>query len=398
MDCGRTDHTVGEIFRRWGAEYSASQAMTWEQRRALDRLSKCRTAALGGHLEACDHCDFERPVYNSCRDRNCPTCQGISARMWLDRRMAELLPTHYFHCVFTVPDTFNPLVFAAPTVFYSILFQAMWGALATLFRRAGYGLPGILAALHTWGSGLWLHPHIHCVVTGGGLSADGKRWAASPRDWLLDVHDLSAEFQKRVLRLLKRRRQAFAGAPVDLDALLASEGERDWVAHCKPPSDGPAQTVSYLAGYAYRTAIGNGRILAVDDGGVEIDCKNYRDAEGDAPPEHTRLRLDGGEFIRRFMLHILPDSFKRIRFYGIWAGGPDNPRLAAARRLLPAPFVLEAPPPAPDRSTDASEFQNPAVCPHCGGRMRETIHLLPERAPPTVMPFRAQQEGHRHAA
>ncbi len=203
---GRTEHTVGEIFRRWGSVYSQTHRVTPEQRRALENLSVCRTAALGGHMDECPDCDYEIPSYNSCHDRNCPTCNGIHARQWLEKRKTELLSVDYYHCVFTLPDTFNPIVFAAPVIFYSILFQAVWGTLKALFDKAGYGLPGVLAALHSWGSNMWLHPHIHCVVTGGGLAADEKHWNHCPEGWLLDVYELSREFRKRFLRLLKRRR------------------------------------------------------------------------------------------------------------------------------------------------------------------------------------------------
>ncbi len=399
MDCaveqGRTEHTVGEIFRRWGSLYSQSHRVTPEQRRALENLSACRTAALGGHMDECPDCDYEIPSYNSCHDRNCPTCNGIRARQWLGKRKTELLHVDYYHCVFTLPDTLNPLVFAAPVVFYGLLFDAVWGTLQSLFRKAGHGTPGVLAALHSWGSNMWLHPHIHCIVTGGGLADDEKRWNHCPQDWLLDVFELSSEFQKRFLRVLKRRRHHFTAAPVDIDALIDTEAGRDWVVYCKPPTGDTEQTVGYLAKYAFRTAIGNRRILDVGAGKVTIDCKNYRRETGTGVPGHEPVIMTGIEFIRRFMLHILPDSFKRIRCYGIWAASCKERKLAAARKYLPEPLVLK--PPGESAAPETPEIPDQYLCPHCGTRLRPGRHIMPVRTAPVVMPFRAEG-GHSHAA
>lgn len=391
----RTEHTVGEIFRRWGSVYSLTHRVTPEQRRALEKLSLCRTSSLGGHMDECPDCDYEVPSYNSCHDRNCPTCQGIRTRRWLEKRREELLCVDYYHCVFTVPDTFNKIIFAAPVAFYSILFQATWGTLSALFRKAGYGTPGVLAALHSWGSNLWLHPHIHCVVTGGGLADDEASWTHCPKGWLLDVREMSCEFRKRFLRLLKRRRGQFASAPVDLDALISTEAQRDWVVYCKPPARDAEQVVGYLSGYAFRTAIANKRILEVSGNQVIIDCKNYRKADSNGMPKHVQVPMDGVEFIRRFMLHILPDSFKRIRCYGIWAGSCKDRKLEAARKYLPEPLALEVPE-VPVEEKPA-EIPEQFICPKCGGHLRPGKHIMPVHTGPIVMPFRAT-EGDCHAA
>jgi len=253
----------------------------------------------------------------------------------------------------------------------------------------------VLATLHSWGSNMWLHPHIHCVVTGGGLADDETHWNHCPNGWLLDVYELSREFQKRFLRLLKRRRKSFVSAPADLNALIAAEEQRDWVVYYKPPARDAGQVVNYLARYAFRTAIGNRHILKVGADGVVIDCKNYRKKDDKSIPGHTQLPMSRVEFIRRFMLHILPDSFKRIRCYGIWAGSCKKRKLAAARKHLPEPLVLKHPgEPAEDKP---AEIPDRCICPKYGGLLRPGKHIIPVRTAPVVMPFRAR-EGNSHAA
>ena len=390
---GRTEHSVGEILRRWGPEYSRGHRLTPEQRRTLEALSRCRTAELGGHRERCPECAFERPVYNSCGDRNCPTCQGIRSRRWLAARLDELLPCPYFHCVFTLPDALNALVFLAPERFYTLLFRAAWRTLRALFQRHGLGEPGVIAVLHTWGQTLCLHPHVHCIVTGGGLSADGKTWHAASPEFLLDVFEMSEEFRKGFCRLLRYHARHFGGqSAVDLANEQAS---REWVVFCQAPPNGAPGVMAYLARYSYRTAIANRRILEVtDDGRVTFEWKDYRAAEaGQAPPVRP-MDLDADEFIRRFLQHILPDSFKRIRCFGLLAGGAKTKKLAACRRLLPTGtlFMPVQPPVAA-----AAEFDPDAMrrCPHCGALMEPADPLPAARGPPLVQPFAG---GLAHAA
>lgn len=386
-EAGRTAHGVGEVFRRWGAAYSRTHRMTKEQRRALRDLAECRTAALGGHTERCE-CGFERPAYNSCGNRNCPVCLGVRSRQWLAARLAELLPVPYFHCVFTLPDTFNALIPAAPAVFYALMFRAMWATVEALSRRCGYGVPGVIAVLHTWGQSLWPHPHLHILITGGGLGADGAAWHPSPPDFLFDVHEMSAEYRDRFCRLLERHAADFASAPADAVALAESERRREWVVFCKRPVTGAPQAAEYLARYSHRTALANRRILDVSAEGVTFLCKDYRRAEGDGPAPAAPLTLDGIEFIRRFMWHILPDGFKRIRCYGILAGNCRRARLARCRELLgPTPRTASA---------ALADFDPEAArrCPACGKRLFRIARLPSERGPPLVLPFEPGRKPH----
>ncbi len=344
-------------------------------------LSRCRTAQLGGHLERCPECGFERPVYNSCGNRNCPVCMGIRSRRWLAERTDELLPVPYFHCVFTLPDSFNCLIPAAPEVFYSLMFKSMWDTVKCLSGRYGYGTPGVFAALHTWGQTLWLHPHIHALVTGGGLSKDESSWLPSPPDFLFDVYEMSEEFRKRFCRLLKRHADKFASAPEDAASLAARERERDWVVYCKKPVTGAAQIVEYLSRYSHRTAIADRRILDVGEHSVTFSWKDYRHADGDGPAPKRDMTVSGIEFIRRFMQHILPDSFKRIRSYGIYAGNCRRRKVAICRNLLGS---IEQETTRKERPDVCDELPR---CPKCETILERVEKLPAERAPPVVMPL-----------
>jgi hypothetical protein len=353
--------------------------MTREQRKAMRDLANCRTAALGGHVERCD-CGYERPVYNSCGNRNCPVCLGIRARRWLKQRIAELLPVPYFHCVFTLPDTFNPLIPAAPVVFYRLLFRAMWGTVKCLAQRYGYGTPGVIAVLHTWGQTLWLHPHIHALITGGGLRSDGRAWLGSKPDFLFDVYEMSREFRTRFCRLLRCNAAKFATAPVDAAALADSEEQREWVVYCKRPLSGAPKIVAYLARYSHRTAISDRRIEDVSEAGVTFAWKDYRHADADGRAPNRSLLLTGIEFIRRFLQHILPANFKRMRFFGIYAGNCRRRKLSACRGLV-GRVRDNADDLVPERDPD--ELRR---CPYCGKLLRAVREIAPEHRPPLVLP------------
>jgi len=381
-------HTIGEILRRWGPEYSRTHPVPEHKRRVMVDLARCRSALLGGHLEKCDACGHERPVYNSCGNRHCPNCQGKLARKWLAKRLADVLNTPYFHCVFTIPDGLNILVPRNEYAFYSLLFRAVSQTLRHFARRHLGGQLGAVAVLHTWGQLLWLHPHIHCIVTGGALSADGELWGASGRRFLFDVHALSADFRDRFCRLLRREKLWLAGEaaalaePGALETLIAAQQQRDWVVYIKKPESGPAQILEYLSRYTHRVAIANRRILEVgDDGTVTLEYKDWRERDAGGNPTPKTMELPAVELIGRFLRHILPRGFRKIRTYGLLAGKNKAEKMAAARELLgPVPELHSAP---------AAEPFDPAAllrCPACGqGTMRLYRYLYPERSPPVVV-------------
>ena len=386
----RTEYSVGEIFRRWGPEYSRNRPVPLHQRRALQALAVCRTAALGGHVEKCDACGFERPVYNSCANRHCPTCQGKLARKWLAACLDDLLNTHYFHCVFTIPDTFNPLVPCNERTVYNALFKAASQTLAHFGRKELKGKLGMIAALHTWGQTLWLHPHVHFIVTGGALSDDLLRWHSTGPDFLFDVFELSREFRKRFCRILRRAKLVFkaAGAAYAersrFEAFLSGQEAREWVVFVKKPFAGPSQVLEYISRYTHRVAISNRRITDIsDDGMISFTYRDCRDTDAAGLAVKKSMTLTATEFIGRFMRHILPPRFHKLRAYGILAGANKAAKLAAARALLgpaelPEDFI-EPVDSVPD---------TPTRCPECDSGVMRQIRVIPrERPPPSVAPW-----------
>ena len=381
----RTEFSVGGIMHDWGAEYCRTHSVSSAHSRVLKALAACRTAALGGHKEQCDRCGFERPVYNSCGNRHCPLCQGKLARRWLKRQMADLLPVAYFHVIFTVPDTLNLLVPGNERLFYALLFRAARQALLHLAKKYLGGEPGMIAVLHTWGQNLWLHPHLHFIVTGGALSADRKRWVSTGDQCLFDVHEISAEFRDRFCRLLRRVPLRFGGRsahlqdPPAFEAFVKRLEARSWVVFSKKPFAGPEKVLEYISRYTHRVAIANRRITGVDaDGRVHFTYKDYSDkSHGDQPPEKP-MDLPAAEFIRRFLLHVLPAGFRKIRFSGFLGGPERSAKLAACRALLPA----TPPPQAGAAKAAESADPDPLQCPCCGkGTMRPTEPLPAGQSP-----------------
>jgi Putative transposase/Transposase zinc-binding domain len=366
----------GEAYRRWrGGKLSSAEAYV------LRSLAACRTAVLGGHLEQCGACGHRRPAYNSCRNRHCPKCQGAARAAWLDARRAELLPVPYFHVVFTLPDQLSRLALQNKEVLYNLLFRAAAETLqevAATAKHLGAEI-GLLAVLHTWGQNLLDHPHLHCVVPGGGLSPDGSRWIACRKeDFFLPVRVLSAVFRGKFLDGLKRAfhqgKLAFCGRLAELarpDAfhgLVAECYQRKWVVYAKPPFGGPEQVLKYLARYTHRVAISNRRLISIEDGLVTFRWKNYADGG-----RRQTMTLAAVEFLRRFLLHVLPSHFVRIRHYGLLANRHRAKKLARCRELLgqsacKTPVEPLATPPADE------EPANP--CPLCGGRMH-TVEQRP---------------------
>lgn len=352
-----------------------------EQRRILRAIVNCRTAVLGGHVQTCDACHYQRIAYNSCRNRHCPKCQASACARWMAARAEELLPVDYFHVVFTLPDTFNALALGNRRIVYGVLFDAVAQTLAEVAanpRHLGARI-GFIGVLHTWGQNLQLHPHIHCVVPGGGLSPDGSRWIACKPGFFLPVRVLSKVFRGKFIDLLKRARAGGKLLGVDDDGdftrLLNASVKHDWVVYAKPPFGGPEQVLKYLSRYTHRIAISNRRLVSIDDQNVTFNWKDY--AHNNRPRTMT---LDGGEFLRRFLLHAVPGGFMRIRHFGLLANRGRAGNLAACRRLL------SVPPPAPKMEVMPTLLvalsllgvSGHACCPACGrGRLISGPHLSP---------------------
>jgi hypothetical protein len=335
---------VADVLRRYGSAYQEAygDTLSTAQRRALKDLVRCRTAALGGHVEACDQCGHQRIAYNSCRNRHCPKCQAATRAQWLDDRASELLSTPYFHVVFTLPDELGPLALQNPRVVYNTLFRATAETLLQIAanpKHLGAEI-GFLAVLHTWGQNLHLHPHLHCVVPGGGLAPTGDRWISCRPGFFLPVRVLSRVFRDKFLSYLEAAfghgqltfhgQQAYLAQVDAFWALTGGLKERDWVVYAQPPAGSPEQVLKYLARYVHRVAIANSRLLKIDNDQVFFTWKDYA--------HHSQVKtmaLPAVEFIRRFLLHVLPSGFVRIRQYGLLANRHRQEKLEQCRRLLP---------------------------------------------------------------
>ncbi len=334
---------VADVFRRYGEAYRQQHggSLSTVQRYAMSAIEFCRTAALGGHVEHCDSCDHQRIAYNSCRNRNCPKCQSLARARWLADQQAELLDTPYFHVVFTVPDEVAVIAFQNKPVVYDILFRAASETLRTIAAdpvHLGAEI-GFLSVLHTWGQNLLHHPHLHCLVPGGGISPDGSRWVACRPGFFLPVRVLSRLFRGLFLHYLEK---AFTAGQLGFFSSLQPLLERsaflrhlaparkaEWVVFAKPPFAGPKQVLTYVGRYTHRIAISNSRLLAIDDGKVHFRWKDYRHGN-----HNGSMILAADEFIRRFLIHVLPDGFHRIRYYGFLCNRQRESKLARCRELL----------------------------------------------------------------
>jgi len=339
---------VADVFRRYGEAYRQQHgaSMSVGQRRVMTAIEVCRTAVLGGHLERCDQCGYERNAFNSCRDRHCPKCQCLARAQWIEDRQTELLDVPYFHVVFTVPEEIAAIAYQNKEVVYGILFQTTAETLKTIAadpKHLGAEI-GFFAVLHTWGQNLQVHPHLHCVVPGGGLSPDGQRWIACGPRFFLPVRVLSSLFRRLFLESLQK---AYDAGKLQFFAALESFRERNafcqllarvkaykWVVYAKRPFAGPEQVLDYVGRYTHRVAISNNRLLDIENGQVRFQWKDYR--HGD---QSKTMTLSADEFIRRFLLHVLPDGFQRIRYYGFLGNRYRRDKLEQCRRLLgmPAP-------------------------------------------------------------
>jgi Putative transposase/Transposase zinc-binding domain len=393
---------VADILRDHGAAWRAANAghVSLDQLKVMSAIERCRTAALGGHVERCEKCAHTIVAYNSCRNRHCPKCQGVAATEWLAEREAELLPVPYFHVVFSLPGRIADIAYQNKAVIYDLLLTISAETLLTIAadpQRLGARI-GILSVLHTWGSALTHHPHVHMIVPGGGFSLDGKRWISCRPRYLLPVEVLSALFRRLLLEKLLAAHAAgklqFFGKHAQLSnakafaAYLRPLRNSDWVVYCKEPFGGPEEVLRYLARYTHRVAISNRRLIACDAKGVTFKWKDYR-IEG--PERYKIMTLATNEFIRRFLMHVLPAGFHRIRYYGLLANGKRAENVARARELLAPPIIPVDAIKAIGTSAAEPQTANHA-CPCCGGRMiiiesfepGATPHHQPSPPKPTI--------------
>jgi Putative transposase/Transposase zinc-binding domain len=395
----RPKREVADIFRRYGEAYRQQHdgSLSTAQRRVMTAIEVCRTASLGGHLERCDSCSYERPAYDSCRNRHCPKCQSLERAAWVEKRSAEVLPTHYFHVVFSVPEQIASIAYQNKKVVYNILFRATAETLTTIAadpKHLGAEI-GFFAVLHSWGQTLQFHPHLHCVVPGGGISPDGSRWISCRPRFFLPVRVLSRLFRRLFLTYLQ---EAFDAGKLkffsSLEALhdrqafqhhLDSVRKVEWVVYAKPPFAGPKQVVDYVGRYTHRIAISNQRILDIENGHVKFTWRDYRDHN-----QPKIMTLSADEFIRRFLLHVLPSRFHRIRYYGFLANPHRQQKLELCRQLLDAP-AARADSSEPSKLEDYRDRYERLTgrslreCPHCHRGHMIAVQVLPAvRSTPAI--------------
>jgi hypothetical protein len=389
---------VADIFRDHGPAWRRAHAghLSLDQLKVMSAIERCRSAALGGHVLRCEDCAATQIAYNSCRNRHCPKCQGAAAKRWLEDRKAELLPVAYYHVVFTLPTPIGDLAYHNKAVIYDLLFKATAQTLLTLAadpKHLGARL-GFTAVLHTWGSALTHHPHLHCIVPGGGPAPDGNRWVACRPGFFLPVRVLSRLFRRLFLEQLTMAHQAgrlaFFGTRSNLEHpqrfadFLAPLRKLEWVVYAKRPFAGPEAVLEYLSRYTHRVAISNSRLLSLDEHGVTFRYKDYR-RKGRC--RYKTMTLAPDEFIRRFLIHVLPRGRHRIRHYGLFANGQRAANLARARQLLSVDTTPHA---TDEKHGDDDSPHHHYLCVACGAPMRiiETFHpgYHPRAPPPTVTP------------
>jgi Putative transposase/Transposase zinc-binding domain len=387
---------VADIFRRHGEAYrqNCGASMSTAQRRVMTAIEVCRTAALGGHLERCDSCDYERPCYDSCRNRHCPKCQSLARAEWVEKRKAQILPTHYFHVVFTLPEEVAAIAYQNKALVYGILFRATAETLSTIAADAKHlgAEIGFFAMLHTWGQNLLHHPHLHCVVPGGGISPDGTRWISCRPRFFLPIRVLSCLFRRLFLKYLQ---EAFDAGKLRFFSSLETLREPQvfrrhldrvrkvkWVVYVKPPFAGPQQVADYVGRYTHRVAISNHRIIGIENGQVSFNWRDYRDDN-----QQKIMTLPAEEFIRRFLLHVLPSGFHRIRYYGFLGNRHRKEKLEHCRHLLGTTpnDGSSQPQPSNDYHDRYEKLTGHSLreCPVCHrGRMITVELLAKNRSPP----------------
>jgi Putative transposase/Transposase zinc-binding domain len=374
---------LADIVRAHGAVYQHAHPLCRAQRRALRAIATCRTAALGGHRAVCPACGAERITYNSCRNRHCPKCQRVATERWLAARRREVLPIPYFHVVFTLPHALNPLAQSHPRLIYRLLFHAAASTLTRFGRDPRHlgGDVGVTAVLHTWGQTLTQHVHVHCVVTGGALAPEGTRWIPARPGFLFPVRALAKVFRSCFLAGLQRAFDrgevhvtgglAALAEPAAFAAWLGELRQPAWVVYCKPPFAGPEHVLAYLGRYTHRVALSNERLVAVADGRVRFRWRDYADGN-----RVKVMDLDADEFLRRFLLHVVPDGFVRIRHFGLLANRRRAAALAQCRALLAQPV----PPAGPPESARALMLRVTGVdiarCPSCQQGVLRPLEVL----------------------
>ena len=332
---------VADIFHLYGEDYRQNNPLSYEQKKVMHHIEVCRTAELGGHVEHCDQCDFERIAYNSCRDRHCPKCQTFTKEQWLNDRKSELLPCGYFHLVFTLPHDLNPIILCNKQVALQILFSAVNETLQAFAKDPQWRLEGqlgFISVLHTWSQALMDHFHLHCLIPAGALSFAKDRWVSARDSFLFRIDSLAKEFRKRYLHKLEtaylKEKLIFPGSTAEFgekqtfEELIQSLSEVKWIAYAKSPFAGPEQVLEYLGRYTHRVAISNNRIVAIDNGKVTF---TYRDR---GKNETKAMTIDADEFIRRFLLHILPKNFMKIRYFGFLANKNKKQAIPILRKLI----------------------------------------------------------------
>jgi hypothetical protein len=361
---------VADIFRKYGLKYRYMHKLSKVQLKAMKSIEVCRTAYLGGHIDKCDHCGEERISYNSCRNRHCPKCQHTTTAQWIEARKADILPVPYFHAVFTIPDALNHIALYNQKTVYDILFKSVSETLQELSRDPKHigAEIGIIAVLHTWGQNLMYHPHIHCLVTGGGLSSDKKEWISSRENYFIPVKVLSKMFRGKFLVFLK---DAFDDIP---KKLIRQLWKTNWIVYCKPPFKHPDKVLEYLGRYTHRIAISNNRIIGLENDHVFFKWKDYKDKN-----KWKIMRVAVDEFIRRFLLHVLPEGYMKIRYFGICSNRSRKEKITLCKKIL---YVSEK---EVDSTSEKKSWQDIyfqttgidlSVCPVCGkGKMKckETI-------------------------
>lgn len=372
---------LAQVIERFGKEYQKQYTPNAYVQRTLSALQRCRTAALGGHIDWCDHCGHIRISYNSCRNRHCPKCQNTQREAWIENRKQDLIPVPYFHVVFTVPDKLNCLFLHEPVLMYNLLFQAAWQTLAQFSYTHLHAETGMFAILHTWGQNLSLHPHVHCVVPGGGINYKNQwkqvKVSENGKVFLFPVTNLSTVFRGKLLSVLKQQ------LPQEKN-LISDLYKTPWVVYAKDPFAGPEQVVEYLGRYTHKVAISNHRIININDDGVTFRWRDYRDNK------EKIMTLSGPEFLRRFSQHILPKRFVRIRHYGLLSTSkrPLLRQLQQSFGIIPQEKIKKN---WKQISAEHLDY-NPDHCPHCGKGTMLTIELLlPGRPPPRT--FMAKQKS-----
>lgn len=380
---------LADIFRQHGPAYRQTHSLPLYQHRLMQAIEACRTEVMGGVVEWCDHCQYNHIRYRSCRNRHCPKCQGAAREKWLQQRTAELLPTEYFHVVFTLPEPIAAITFYNKEVVYDLLFAATAETLLTIARDPQHlGVEiGFFAVLHSWGQNLHFHPHLHCIVPGGGLSADHDRWIPALPGFFLPVKVLSRLFRRLFLEAFEKAYVAgqlrFFGHleplrdPPAFARYLAPLKNAEWVVYAKPPFGGPQQVLQYLGRYTHRVAISNRRLLALEEGQVSFQWKDYRHQQ-----QQKVMTVSAEEFIQRFLQHALPPRFQRIRYYGFLANCHRAAKLELCRRLLATPCTDLLPRPTDCRDLlVALTTSNLRLCPQCGVGILIRIQLFPCHGP-----------------